>query len=139
MRYTRTHEWVLLEKSGMITVGISNRSQEMFGEIVFIELPEKGEEFEQDELLGSIESIDGEVIHIHSPITGEVIEVNLTLENTPDLINRSPEGDGWIVKMRMEFPKEYNTLMTPAEYEEYEEESVEEDEIEEEEEEEDYF
>ena len=65
---------------------------------------------------------------IHSPVTGEVVEVNHALENSPDLVNRSPEGDGWFVKMRMESPKEIGALMTPAEYEEYEEEIIEEEE-----------
>ncbi len=127
MRYTRTHEWVEPEGRGIVTVGISDRAQLAFGEVVFVELPEEGEEFEQDDPLGSIESIDGEVMHIHSPVTGEVIEVNSALENSPDLMNKSPEGDGWIVRMRAEVPKELNALMTPEEYEDYEEELIEED------------
>ena len=135
MKYTRTHEWVEPEGEEIIAVGISDRAQQMFGEVVFVELPEAGEEFEQDDPLGNIESIDGEVMYVHSPITGEVIEVNGALERSPDLINRSPEGDGWLVRMRMDVPKELGALMTPAEYEEYEEEVIEEDQFEDEEEE----
>jgi len=127
VRYTKTHEWVEPEGTGTVTVGISNRAQQTFGEIVFVELPEEGEEFEQDEPLGSIESIDGAVMNIHSPVTGEVIEVNTALENSPDLINRSPEGDGWFVKMHIEVPQELNALMIPDEYEDYEEDIIEED------------
>ena len=137
MRYTRTHEWVEPEDKGIAAIGISSRAQRMFGEVVFVELPEEGEEFEQDDPLGSIETIDGEVVTIHSPITGEVIEANSVLEDSPDLVNRSPEGDGWFVRMRMESPKEINALMTPDEYEGYEEEIIEEDDDLEEEEE--YF
>ncbi len=128
MRYTKTHEWVELENDGIIAVGISSRAQRMFGAVVFVELPEEGEEFEQEDSLGTIETIDGEVVTIQSPITGEVVEINAVLEHSPDLVNRSPEGDGWFVKMRMESPREIGALMTPAEYEEYEEESIEEEE-----------
>ena len=128
MRYTKTHEWIEPEDEGIAAIGISRRAQRMFVEIVFVELPEEGEELEQEDPLGSIETVDGEVVTIHSPITGEVVEVNHDLENSPDLVNRSPEGDGWFVKMRMESPKEIGALMTPEEYEEYEEEVVEEEE-----------
>jgi glycine cleavage system H protein len=127
VRYSRTHEWVAIEGGGTVTIGISGRALLAFGEVVFIEFPEEGEEFEQDDPLGSVESMDGEVMHIHSPVTGEVIEVNSALENSPDLINKSPEGDGWIVRMRAEVPKELNALMTPEEYEDYEEDIIEED------------
>lgn len=127
MRYSRTHEWVEIEGGGTVAIGISGRALLAFGEVVFIEFPEEGEEFEQDDPLGSVESMDGEVMHIHSPVTGEVIEVNSALENSPDLINKSPEGDGWIVRMRVEVPKELNALMTPEEYEDYEEDIIEED------------
>ncbi len=128
MRYTRTHEWVEPEDEEIAAIGISSRAQQMFGEVVFVELPEENEEFDQDDPLGSIETIDGEVVTIHSPITGEVIKVNSILENSPDLVNRSPEGDGWFIKMRMESPREIGALMTPAEYEDYEEEVIEEEE-----------
>ena len=129
MRYTRTHEWVEPEDEEIAAIGISSRAQQMFGEVVFVELPEEGEEFQQDDPLGSIETIDGEVVIIHSPITGEVMEVNSILEDSPDLANRSPEGDGWFVKMRMESPIEVSALMTPGEYENYEEELIEEDDV----------
>ena len=134
MKYTRTHEWVEPEDEETLIVGVSQRAQQAFGGIVFVGLPEEGEEFEQDDPLGIIESIDGAVAHIRSPVTGEVIAVNDALEESPDLINRSPEGDGWFVKMRMESPRELDALMTPKEYEEYEEDVIEErDEFEDEE------
>jgi glycine cleavage system H protein len=127
VRYTRTHEWVEPEDERIVAVGISDRAQQAIGEIVFVELPEEGEEFEQDDPLGSVESTDGAAAYIYSPVTGEVIEVNRALETSPDLINRSPEGDGWIVKMRMEIPKELSALMTEEEYEVYEEDVIEEE------------
>lgn len=127
MRYSRTHEWVEPEDKNIVAVGISDRAQQEFGEVVFVEFPEEGEEFEQDDPMGNIQSSSGAVIYIHAPITGEVVEVNSALENSPDLINISPEGDGWIVKMRVEVPGELNVLMTPEEYEDYEEEVLEEE------------
>lgn len=139
MRYTKTHEWVEAEGEGIVTIGISNRAQEAFPEIVFVELPEEGEEFEQDEPLGSIEFMDGELMTFHAPVTGEVIEINDALENSPDLINRSPEGDGWLVKIRMEVPAELNALMTLEEYEDYEEDVLEQESKFDDEEEEEFF
>ena len=139
MRYTRTHEWVEVEDEEIVTVGVSDRAQQGLGEVVFVELPEDGEEFEQDALLGSIESIDGEMVNIYSPVTGEVVEINIALENSPDLINKSPEGDGWLFKMRMEVPAEFNALMTIEQYEEYEEEILEQENEFDDEEEEEYF
>jgi len=124
VRYTRTHEWIEIEKNTIAVIGISKKIQEEFGNIAFIELPEDGEEFEQYDTIGTIESSDGEIRHIHAPITGIVVRVNNLLENSPELINKSPEDDGWIVKMKMEMPKEFNALMTRSEYEEYEEEDI---------------
>jgi len=93
VKYSKTHEWVELENDKTVIVGVSDRAQQLLGEIVFVELPEDGEEFEQDDPLGSVESIDGVVMNIYAPVTGEVIESNSVLENSPDLINRSPEAD----------------------------------------------
>ena len=122
MKYSRTHEWIQMEDDGTVTVGKSERAIRDFGEVSYIELPEEEEEFEQDDPLGIIESVDGEVLHIHAPVTGEIIEINSTLENSPELISKSPEGDGWFIRMSVEVPKELNALMTPDEYEDYEEE-----------------
>lgn len=126
MRYSKAHVWVEMEDEKIAMIGISDRLQQKLGEIVYVELPETGEEYEQDDPMGSIETIDGITMNIYAPVTGEVIEVNETLESFPDLINRSPEGDGWIAKMRVEFPKELDALMTPAQYEDYEVEIAEE-------------
>jgi glycine cleavage system H protein len=127
VKYSRTHEWVELEDSKTAIIGVSDRAQHLLGEIIFVELPEVGDEFEQDDPMGSIESSDGEVVNFYAPITGEIIEINESLESSPDLINRSPEGDGWLVKMRVEIPKELVLLMTPSQYEIYEEEDLDED------------
>ncbi len=139
MRYTRTHEWVEAEDEEIVIVGISSRAQQAFAVVVFVEFPEVGEGFEQDEPLGSLEFVNGELLNIHAPVTGEVVEINSALGNSPDLINRSPEGDGWILKIRMEVPAELNALMAPAEYEEYEEDVLEQESKFDDEEEAEYF
>ena len=120
MRYSATHAWVEREDDKTVIIGISDRAQRSLGEIAFIDLPEGGDEFEQDDPIGTIESIDGTIVNLYAPISGEIIEVNAALDNSPDLINKSPEGDGWIIKMTLEVPKEFNGLMTPDEYDRYE-------------------
>ena len=120
MRYNETHAWVERENDKKVIIGISDRAQRSLGEIVFVELPDEGDEFEQDDPIGTIESIDGTIVNLYAPVSGEIIEVNTALDTSPDLINKSPEGDGWIFKMRVEVPKEYNGLMTPEEYDRYE-------------------
>ncbi len=126
VRYSKTHSWVELESKETAIVGISDKAQFRLGEIIYVELPEVGDEFEQDEPMGMLESMDGITVNFYSPITGEVIEVNEALDHFPDLINRSPEGDGWIVKMKIEVPREINLLMTPEQYEGYDEDDFDE-------------
>lgn len=127
VRYTKTHEWAFLEDGDgeVATVGVSERFLLEKGRIVFIELPEVGAEYEQEEPIGILETDKGVEIPYHAPLTGEVIEVNEDLDRDIDLLNDSPEGDGWIFRMRVEFPDEFDLLMTSKEYESYEEEDEE--------------
>lgn len=121
VKYTTTHEWIEVINSEGI-VGITERAQQAYGDIVFVELPLVGDELEQEDTIGRIEVADGGTFPVYAPVTGEIIEVNFALEDNPDLINRSPEGDGWICKMSIEGPRELDILMGSDEYEEYEEE-----------------
>ena len=121
VKYTTTHEWIEVINSEGI-VGITERAQQAYGDIVFVELPLVGDEFEQEDTIGRIEVADGGTFPVFAPVTGEIIEVNFLLEDDPDLINRSPEGDGWICKMSIEGPRELDILMGHDKYEEYEEE-----------------
>lgn len=120
MRYSETHIWVERENDQIVIIGISDRAQRSLGEIIFVELPDEGDEYEQDDPIGTIESINGTIVNLYAPVSGEVIEANTTLDSNPDLVNKSPEGDGWIIKMRMGVPKEYNGLMTADEYDRFE-------------------
>ena len=121
VKYTATHEWIEVINSEGV-VGITERAQQAYGDIVFVELPLVGDELEQEDTFGRIEVADGGTFPVYAPVTGEITEVNAALEDDPDLINRSPEGDGWICKMSIEGPRELDILMGPDEYEEYEEE-----------------
>lgn len=126
VKYTNTHEWIeVIESEGM--VGITERAQLEYGDIVYIELPSVDDEYEQGERIGIVETADGDRFSVSAPITGEIKAVNTGLEDDPDLINRSPEGDGWICRISVESPRELGVLMTEDEYEEYEEEEIDED------------
>ncbi len=126
VKYTATHEWIeVTDNEGV--VGISERVQLIYGDIIFVDLPPVNEEFEQDDVIGRVEVADGDSFPIHAPVTGEIRAINTALEDDPDVINRSPEGDGWICKMSVESSKELDVLMDAKEYDIYEEEELDED------------
>ena len=127
IKYTTTHEWTEIRDSKECSVGITERAQEIYSNIIFIELPSYAE-YEQDEIMGHLETSDGRNFYIHAPVSGEVYEVNAALEEDIDLINRFPEGDGWICKLYIENPSEIDALLTLQEYELYEEEELNEEE-----------
>jgi len=130
VKYTKTHEWIefeisdgesLFDKKMVGTVGVTDRGQLEHGEVYYVELPEVGDEYEQEEPVCVLELSNGDTFTVHSPVTGEVLKVNEVLLDDPDLINRSPEGDGWIFKIRIEVPRELSILMDRVDYEVYEE------------------
>ena len=124
VKYTITHEWIeVTDDEGV--VGITERAQLIYGDIIFVDLPPVNEEFEQEDIMGRVEVSDGDSFPIHAPITGEIRAVNTALEDDPDIINRSPEGDGWVCKMSVESSKELEDLMYANEYDIYEEEDPE--------------
>ena len=127
IKYTTTHEWIEFLNSKDCNVGITERVQEIYSNIIFIELPIPGE-YEQGEIIGHLETSDGRNFYIYAPVTGEVYEINTALEDDVELINRFPEGDGWICKFRLENPNEIDTLLDRKEYDELEEEEVNEEE-----------
>lgn len=122
-KFTTTHEWIEVGENDGV-VGITERIQLEYGDIIFVELPAIGDEYEQDEPLGRIEVTDGNTFLIHAPATGEIKEINITLEEDPDLINHSPEGDGWICRISIESPRELDVLMDADAYIDYEEEEL---------------
>ncbi len=115
LKYTKEHEWIQVDGEVGI-VGITDYAQNELSDIVFVELPEVGQKVAKGERVATLEAVKT-VADVYSPVTGEVIEVNERLADEPDLINRDPYGDGWIVKIKIENPDELNDLLSAEEYE----------------------
>lgn len=116
-RYAKTHEYVHLE-GDVATIGITDYAQKELGDVVFVELPTVGSQLEAADELGSIESVKA-VSELFAPVSGEVVEVNEALKDKPELVNTDPYGDGWMVKVKLSDPSEFEELMAADEYEEY--------------------
>jgi glycine cleavage system H protein len=116
-RYTRDHFWVKPEGNSA-TVGVSDVCQEEMGEVVFVDLPDIDDEIDVLGTFGIIESEDA-VSDLIAPVSGTVVQVNRDLENTPELVNEDPYGEGWLIKVQLDDPDQVESLMTPEEYEEY--------------------
>lgn len=118
MRYTKEHEWVEVQDNGTARVGITDYAQKELGDIVYVELPSVGDEFEQGEAFGVVESVKA-VSDLYMPIGGKVKEVNKELENQPEMINASPHDDGWIITVEISDEEELSGLMSAEEYDEF--------------------
>jgi glycine cleavage system H protein len=116
LKYTREHEWVRLE-GGTATVGITDYAQEQLTDIVFVELPEVGKRVKAGDNLAVVESVKS-VSDVFSPLDGEVTEVNSVLEKSPEKVNESPFGDGWIAKLKVVNPN-LAEMMDAAAYEKF--------------------
>ena len=99
LRYSKEHEWVRTE-GDVATIGITHFAQDQLGDVVFVELPEKGASVRQHPSLGVVESVKA-ASDVYAPVSGEVIERNVKVIESPELVNRSPYQDGWLVKVRM--------------------------------------
>ena len=99
LQYTKTHEWVRREGE-VATVGITEHAQDELGDVVFIELPEKGASFGEGDAFGTVESVKA-VSDLYAPVGGEVVEVNEALNDAPEKINEEPYGDGWIIRLHV--------------------------------------
>jgi glycine cleavage system H protein len=116
-RYTKEHEWVLVE-GGTGTVGITDHAQQELGDIVYVDLPKVGTHLEQGKSLGSVESVKA-VSDVYSPVSGEVVEINPALADKPESLNTDPHGAAWLVKLKLSAPAEVEGLMTAADYQAY--------------------
>jgi glycine cleavage system H protein len=112
LEYTRTHEWVRRE-GDVATVGITDHAQDELGDVVFIELPEEGASFGAGDSFGTIESVKA-VSDLYTPVGGEVIGVNETLNDSPERVNEDPYGGGWMIRLRISGEGE---LLSADEYE----------------------
>ena len=113
-RYTKEHEWVLVDGE-QATMGITEFAQSELGDIVFVDLPEVGKEFQQGEEMGTIESVKT-VAEIFAPVSGKVVEVNETLTERPEVTNQDPHGEGWYCKIQITDPAQLEALMDAAGY-----------------------
>ena len=117
LKYTREHEWVRDNGDGTVTVGITDFAQSELGDIVFVELEPEGEEFEQDDVFGTVEAVKT-VSELFAPVSGEIIETNESLEDDPELVNNQPYGNGWMVKIKLSDPSELDGLLSVDDYKE---------------------
>lgn len=99
--YAESHEWVLDNGDGTVTVGISDHAQEALGDVVFVELPDVGQTLTKGDEFGVIESVKA-ASDLYAPISGEIVEINETLEDSPENVNEAPYEDGWIMKVRLD-------------------------------------
>jgi glycine cleavage system H protein len=115
--YTKEHEWIRMSDN-VGTVGITDFATKELGEVVYVELPKVGDKFKAGDAFGNVESVKA-VSELFLPCTGEVIEVNEDLGNSPELLNEDPYGKAWLVQIRLKDPSETADLMSAEEYDEY--------------------
>ncbi len=114
LRYTNEHEWIRVEGE-VAYVGITDYAQSELGEIVFLDINTQGETLAQAEVFGSVEAVKT-VSDLNMPVSGEVLEVNETINDQPELVNNDPYGDGWMIKIQVSDPAELDTLLDAAAY-----------------------
>ncbi len=114
-RYTDSHEWVRKEGDVMVC-GITDHAQEELSDVVYVELPEVGDSLNKGDRFGVIESVKA-ASDLYMPVSGEIIAVNQELLNAPELVNKDPYGQGWMIKIRPSNPSEWDALLSPEEYE----------------------
>ena len=114
LKYTKDHEWVRVDGEVAI-VGITDFAQSELGDIVFVEIETEGEELSAEEVFGSVEAVKT-VSDLFMPVSGEIIEVNETLEASPEVVNEDPYEKGWMIKIRMSDPSELDDLLDTNAY-----------------------
>ena len=114
LKYSKEHEWLKLEGE-IATIGITKHAAEMLGDIVFVELPEKGSTVEKDGTAGVVESTKA-ASDIYTPVSGEVVDINQKIVDNPSIINSDPEGNAWFFKLKIKNQSEINGLMNTDEY-----------------------
>lgn len=115
LQYTKEHEWLRMEGDTTGVVGITDFAQDQLGDVVYVELPAVGSRVEAGQIFGTVESVKT-VSDLYSPVTGEVIEVNTALEDSPELVNSDPYGQGWMLKVRLADSGQVAGLLDAAAY-----------------------
>lgn len=119
LKFSKEHEWVFFESENIVLLGISEYAQDSLGDIVYLDLPEVGSEIIADEVFGTVESVKA-VSDLFSPFSGEVVEINEELDNSPELVNSNPYDKGWILRLKVD-QSNINTseLMSYDEYQNF--------------------
>jgi glycine cleavage system H protein len=115
--YTKDHEWIKVQ-GDQATIGVTDFAQKQLGDVVYLEFPELGAQFASHQSIGVIESVKA-VSDIYSPISGEVVEVNEGLNDSPETVNNDPHGEGWIIRLKIKDEAELEQLMSASEYEKF--------------------
>ncbi|XQW83917.1 glycine cleavage system protein GcvH [Thalassotalea piscium] len=116
LKYATSHEWVRNDGNGIVTVGITEHAQELLGDMVFVELPEVGDNVSTGDDVAVAESVKA-ASDIYAPVSGEVVEVNEDLEDSPELVNSDAFGDGWMFKIKLDDESELESLLDAEGYE----------------------
>jgi len=116
LKYADTHEWVRLEDTGELTVGITDHAQDLLGDLVFAELPEVGQRFSAQEQCMLLESVKA-ASDIYMPVSGEISAVNTNLEDEPELINQDSFSEGWLFKLQADNASDVDALLSADDYE----------------------
>ena len=115
--YSKDHEWIQI-KGNIGTVGITDFAQKQLGDVVYVELPQVGTKLEFHQSIGVVESVKA-VSDVYSPLSGEVIEVNAELNDSPEVVNQDPHGKGWFIRLKIKDDSELEKLMSADEYEKF--------------------
>ncbi len=117
LKYASSHEWARLEEDGTVTVGISDHAQEALGDVVFVEMPDVGDDVDAGGEAGVVESVKA-ASDIYSPVSGEVVAINEVLEDSPETINEDAYGDGWMFRVKPTDTAELENLLDADAYQE---------------------
>lgn len=118
LRYSKEHEWARREDDGRIRVGITDFAQDALGDVVYVQLPEPGTEVTAGQAFGEVESTKS-VSDVYAPVTGRVVERNAALEDSPELVNQQPYGDGWLIAIEATDPSQLDALLDAGAYREH--------------------
>ena len=121
LKYTKTHEWVKQEADGSLTVGITDHAQGLLGDMVFIELPEAGTDYNTGDDCAVVESVKA-ASDVYCPVSGEITEINEAIVEAPEIVNQDPFGDGWLFKLKPADAGEVEDLLNAESYKELAEE-----------------
>jgi len=116
LRYSQTHEWARVETDGTVSVGLSEYAIEQLGDVVYMELPSVGDVVRKGEPFGVVESVKA-ASDMYAPVSGRVVAVNDTIQDDPDVLKRDTYGAGWLIRVEVAGPDEYEILLDAAEYE----------------------